>query len=52
MRIEGMRDVQVISDEAAEPLLAGVDGGGVSLAAEGDVCAAVYCQPGPIMKSE
>jgi hypothetical protein len=41
VRVEGVGDVQVVGDEAAEPLLALVDGRGVGCAAEGDVCAAV-----------
>jgi len=51
VRVEGVRDVQVVSDEAAEPLLAGIDGAGVGLRAERDVCAAVYCQHGVIVEN-
>jgi hypothetical protein len=42
VRVEGVRDVQVIGDEGFEPGLALVDGGGVFCAAKGDVCAAVF----------
>lgn len=43
VRVEGVRDVEVVGDEGFEPELAVVDGGGVALGAEGYICAAMWC---------
>lgn len=41
MRVEGVRDVQVIGDEGAQPVFAGVREGVGARSADGDVCAAM-----------
>jgi hypothetical protein len=41
VRVEGVRDVQVVRDEGFQPGLPLVNGGGVFCAAKGNVCAAV-----------